>query len=718
MSINCMNSKIAVALRVRPEVGSNEIGHQPCLVASGDKEIQVTVSNIGAVITTAKVFSFDNVFAGSADENSQESIYLKVGQPIVSKALNGYNCSIFAYGQTGSGKSYTMFGIENDIEREGLIPRICRALIQVTHPQPNTDYTKISTLSQVTDIQSNGIYSVMVSYIEVYMERVRDLLSDNDDDTFLRVREHPVTGTYVEGAKTTEVKSYDELRVQLANGTKRRTSANTKANENSSRSHAVFTIILTNTVATAIEDRIKTSKVHLVDLAGSENSKSAGLAGIRLKEAACINKSLLTLGRVIQLLVRNAKMSSTKLHCHTSTLDANQILKIPSHIPRCSRHKVLDPNTVSDNLPLDMSTHTLDSTYGGGISGSDETEDLCSTDDFADETERMAASSTSSIAKSHVFDTNAPSLRIPYRESTLTYLLKESLGGNSITTIIATVRPESFYLEESLSTLRFAMNATILVNNTSVNYLVLNKMTMEQMQKHVKELEADLARARERQAELDRVVNDGFQTESSKAQATLRLLEIKDERDELQNRVRDLESELFSARERRTIQNSKLEVTISPDLVVKNEQLEAALRDLIVQQDQAEELLEEQEERIKGLQMAQHEREEEFVREQQTRREQQIQLLTNMRQHTTAGKASSHSSLPSIDISDLAVDMYVCLSERKQRLKSQKLEDLLSSSPTCDALNSSISQLIPSVTTWFSNFSSSSVSSLTDDKIK
>lgn len=298
-----------------------------------------------------KVFKYDFNYGG---DDSQELLFNQLGQPLIDHAFSGFNNCILAYGQTGSGKSYTMTG---NISDEGLIPRIGRSLFERIDQGKNNEQLK---------------FKVEVSYLEIYNEKVRDLL--NPRNTNLRVREHPSTGPYVEDLSSLVVSDFSEVKSLISEGNKTRTVAATEMNQTSSRSHAVFTIVLTQIVydETTNLTSEKRSRINLVDLAGSERSSTANTTGIRLKEGADINKSLATLGRVISALADS-----------------------------CSKTKT------------------------------------------------------------------AP--RVPYRDSVLTWLLKDSLGGNSMTTMVATVAPSSNNYEQSISTLRFANWAKKIENKAVVN---------------------------------------------------------------------------------------------------------------------------------------------------------------------------------------------------------------------------------------------------------
>uniref|UniRef100_A0A673BBG1 Kinesin motor domain-containing protein n=1 Tax=Sphaeramia orbicularis TaxID=375764 RepID=A0A673BBG1_9TELE len=289
-------------------------------------------------------------------------------------AFMGYNACIFAYGQTGSGKSYTMMGSS---DQPGLIPRLCSSLFSRTE--------------QEEEEGEGESFTVEVSYMEIYNER--------GPRPTLRVREHTVLGPYVDGLSRLAVASYKDIESLMSEGNKSRTVAATNMNEESSRSHAVFNIILTHTLkdlhtGTSGE---KVSKLSLVDLAGSERATKTGAAGERLKEGSNINKSLSTLGLVISAL---ADQGAGK-----------------------NRNKF-----------------------------------------------------------------------VPYRDSVLTWLLKDSLGGNSRTAMVATISPSADNYDETLSTLRYADRAKNIVNHAVVNEDP-NARIIRELREEVEKLKEQLTEA-------------------------------------------------------------------------------------------------------------------------------------------------------------------------------------------------------------------------------
>jgi kinesin family protein 1 len=312
-----------------------------------------------AALDGTKTFAFDRSYWSFNRDDSnyagQDSLFVDLGKPLLDNAFQGYNNCIFAYGQTGSGKSYSMMGYG---EEAGIIPKICQNMFE-----------------RIGEMQSDKNLSctVEVSYLEIYNERVRDLLNPTTKGN-LRVREHPSTGPYVEDLAKLVVRSFPEIENLMDEGNKARTVAATNMNETSSRSHAVFTLTLTQKrrdVETSMSGE-KVAKISLVDLAGSERAQSTGATGARLKEGAEINRSLSTLGRVIASLA-------------------------------------------------DISTG------------------------------------------------KKKNAQVPYRDSILTWLLKDSLGGNSLTAMIAAISPADINFEETLSTLRYADSAKRIKNHAVVN---------------------------------------------------------------------------------------------------------------------------------------------------------------------------------------------------------------------------------------------------------
>jgi len=289
-------------------------------------------------------FTFDRIFA---PETKQKEVFDTAIKPIVDEVYNGYNGTVFAYGQTGSGKTFTMMGADIDNEElKGLIPRIVEQIFQC-----------------IIDSPSTMEYTVKVSYMEIYMEKIRDLLNPQNDN--LPIHEEKNRGVYVKGLLEVYVSSVEEVYEVMKRGGQARVVAYTNMNAESSRSHSIFVITITQ--KNLQDGSVKSGKLSLVDLAGSEKVGKTGASGQTLEEAKKINKSLSALGMVINAL------------------------------------------------------------------------------------------------------TDGKSTHIPYRDSKLTRILQESLGGNSRTTLIINSSPSSFNEAESLSTLRFGMRAKTIKNKARVN---------------------------------------------------------------------------------------------------------------------------------------------------------------------------------------------------------------------------------------------------------
>lgn len=246
-----MMTSVKVAVRVRP-LNQREDGLSSQVIIQMDSnKTRITNPKVpdhgiegdsGREFLKVREFTFDHSF-WSVDERdehfvSQEKVFASLGEDVVQSAFDGYNICIFAYGQTGSGKTHSMMGSEGD---PGLIPRYCNALF-----------------SRLSDNSSS--YQIHVSYLEIYNEKVRDLLKNANTNQMksshnLRVREHPRDGPYVQDLSKHSVVSYDALAALMMKGNSNRTTASTNMNDVSSRSHAIFTITFTQVKLTYIENR-------------------------------------------------------------------------------------------------------------------------------------------------------------------------------------------------------------------------------------------------------------------------------------------------------------------------------------------------------------------------------------------------------------------------------------------------------------------------------
>uniref|UniRef100_A0A671Q1M6 Kinesin-like protein n=1 Tax=Sinocyclocheilus anshuiensis TaxID=1608454 RepID=A0A671Q1M6_9TELE len=348
MSKSKSSESVKVVVRCRPMNEKERAANFQRVVSVDVKFGQVAVRNPRSASSHEhpKVFTFDSVY----DWNSKQmELYDETFRPLVDSVLFGFNGTIFAYGQTGTGKTFTMEGVRNDPDRRGVIPNSFEHI-----------FTHISR-------SQNQQYLVRASYLEIYQEEIRDLLS-KDQSRRLELKERPDTGVYVKDLSSFVTKSVREIEHVMNVGNQNRSVGATNMNEHSSRSHAIFVITIEcSELGPDGENHIRVGKLNLVDLAGSERQTKTGAQGERLKEATKINLSLSALGNVISALVDG------------------------------------------------RSTH------------------------------------------------------IPYRDSKLTRLLQDSLGGNARTVMVANIGPASYNLEETLTTLRYANRAKNIKNKPRVN---------------------------------------------------------------------------------------------------------------------------------------------------------------------------------------------------------------------------------------------------------
>lgn len=229
-------------------------------------------------------YTFDGIVPTDA---TQSSVYKKIGQPLVHQVLDGFNACILAFGASGSGKTFTMMGdLGAGLENGGLIPRMIAQLLE--------------NCSKSSDADEDVIHQLELSYVEIYQERIHDLLGEDHSKTFkLRERGDPPE-VYIEGIQTVAIQTYDQVLSHLKAGDQHRVVADTQMNHRSSRSHAVIILRFTR-INRRLQTR-KMSRLFLVDLAGSELVERSGVTGQALEEAKKINKSLSTLAHVIQAL--------------------------------------------------------------------------------------------------------------------------------------------------------------------------------------------------------------------------------------------------------------------------------------------------------------------------------------------------------------------------------------------------------------------------------
>ncbi|XP_021301204.1 kinesin-like protein KIN-4A isoform X1 [Herrania umbratica] len=389
------NCSVKVAVHIRPLIGDERT--QGCkesvTVTSGKPQVQIGTHS----------FTFDHVYGNGGSPSS--SMFEECVAPLVDGLFQGYNATVLAYGQTGSGKTYTMGTAMKDGCQTGLIPQAMNAL-----------FKKIETLKHQTEFQLH------VSFIEILKEEVRDLLDSEPVSKSvtpngnavkvtvpgrppLQIRESSNGVITLAGSTEIAVTTLQEMATCLEQGSISRATGSTNMNNQSSRSHAIFTITLeqmckiqsvssgNDTLDDDMGEEYLCAKLHLVDLAGSERAKRTGSDGLRLKEGIHINRGLLALGNVISAL--------------------------------------------------------------------------------GDEKKRKEG------------------MHVPYRDSKLTRLLQDSLGGNSKTVMIACISPADINAEESLNTLKYANRARNIQNKPVVNRdLISNEM--QKMRQQLQYLQAEL----------------------------------------------------------------------------------------------------------------------------------------------------------------------------------------------------------------------------------
>ena len=429
---------VKVVVRVRKFIRRELEKQQPCIVemnpATQETTLQPPILTPEEAKSSRKTyeekkFTFDKSFWSHQERDAhfaqQHDIYASFGEEFLDHNFDGYHTCIFAYGQTGSGKSYTMMGT---LDQPGLIPRTCRGLFERIEAEQNGSIT----------------YNVHVSYFEIYNEHVKDLLAPRTNPpTYLKIRESKSDGVYVQNLTDEPVKCYEDIERLMKTGDMNRTTASTKMNDTSSRSHAVFTLTLKQIQHDIATDSTieRLARMRLVDLAGSELANRTEATGQRLREGGNINQSLTTLGRVIAALADPKRQRASRL-----TGLQNQAKR---------RAEV-----------------------------------------------------------------------VPYRDSVLTWLLKDSLGGNSKTAMVACISPTDY--EETLSTLRYADQAKRIRTKAHVNQDAVSAAERDakilEMQETIKSLQLSVnAAAVRKRDEADRARDEleDYQRQVTKMQRAM-----------------------------------------------------------------------------------------------------------------------------------------------------------------------------------------------------
>ncbi|CAN6559692.1 unnamed protein product [Malus baccata var. baccata] len=440
---------VQVLVRCRPLSEDEMRVHTPVVISCNESRREVAAIQNIANKQIDRTFAFDKVF-GPASQ--QKELYDQAVVPIVNEVLEGYNCTIFAYGQTGTGKTYTMEGGARKKNGEfpsdaGVIPRAVKQIFDILE-------------AQVAE------YSMKVTFLELYNEEISDLLAPDENMKFvddkskkpIALMEDGKGGVFVRGLEEEIVCTANEIYKILEKGSAKRRTAETLLNKQSSRSHSIFSITIHIKECTPEgEEMIKCGKLNLVDLAGSENISRSGAREGRAREAGEINKSLLTLGRVINTLVEH------------------------------SGH-------------------------------------------------------------------------VPYRDSKLTRLLRDSLGGKTKTCIIATVSPSIHCLEETLSTLDYAHRAKNIKNKPEVNQKMMKSALIKDLYSEIDRLKQEVYAAREKNGIY--IPRDRYLSEEAEKKAMAEKIERMDHDSESKDKQLLELQELYSSQQLLAVElGDKLEKT-------------------------------------------------------------------------------------------------------------------------------------------------------------
>lgn len=362
------SESVKVMVRVRPLNKKEKNRGSKEVVAVDSKFNQINLSKPDSP-EISKDFAYDAVFG---IDSTQQLVYNEGAFSLVESVLEGYNGTIFAYGQTGCGKTHTMVGDYGEEDTKGIIPKAFSHIF-----------------GYIDSREDDTRFLVRCSYLEIYNESILDLLG-SDHNAKHDIKEDPDKGIYAQNLTNVIVKSVPEIEKIMNAGNKHRKVGQTAMNDQSSRSHSIFTIYIETSVEKDGDQKIRAGKLNLVDLAGSERQSKTNAQGDRLKEAQKINLSLSALGNVISALV------------------------------------------------------------------------------------------------------DGKSKHIPYRDSKLTRLLQDSLGGNTKTVMIAAVSPADYNYDETLSTLRYASRAKMIKNKPKINEDPKDALLRE-YESEIKQLRAALA---------------------------------------------------------------------------------------------------------------------------------------------------------------------------------------------------------------------------------
>ncbi|KAK7341752.1 hypothetical protein VNO80_24691 [Phaseolus coccineus] len=440
---------VQVLVRCRPLSEDEARLNTPIVISCNEGRREVSAVQNIANKQIDRTFAFDKVFGPNS---KQKELYEQAVSPIVNEVLEGYNCTIFAYGQTGTGKTYTMEGGARKKNGEfpsdaGVIPRAVKQIFDILEAQ-------------------NAEYSMKVTFLELYNEEITDLLAPEETLKFvddkskkpIALMEDGKGGVFVRGLEEEVVCTANEIYKILEKGSAKRRTAETLLNKQSSRSHSIFSITIHIKECTPEgEEMIKCGKLNLVDLAGSENISRSGAREGRAREAGEINKSLLTLGRVINALVEH------------------------------SGH-------------------------------------------------------------------------VPYRDSKLTRLLRDSLGGKTKTCIVATISPSIHCLDETLSTLDYAHRAKNIKNKPEINQKMVKSALIKDLYSEIDRLKQEVYAAREKNGIY--IPRDRYLHEEAEKKAIVEKIERMEQEAESKDKQLVELKELYNRQQLLTVELSvKLEKT-------------------------------------------------------------------------------------------------------------------------------------------------------------
>jgi kinesin family protein 5 len=382
-------SNVVVCARVRPHGGAKDDGEAPFMTCGEDNALFLRTENKDGGAGASLDFKLDHVFG---PETTQDVMFDSLVKPMISEAVKGYNMTLFTYGQTGSGKTYTMQGVGKGDDR-GIVYRTAETIFDKMSGKDeapgkgegegegkdgDTSIDRAAEEEERRRALAPAKSTLKLSCLEIYQEKLYDLMIPSltphqRSKMNLRIRQNVNGGVYIEGLSEVLVRDNGEFRMSLDAALRRRATGSHCMNSESSRSHLLCVLTVTQQVDADSEAGLSlSSKIHLIDLAGSEMVRKTEAQGERLNEAKHINKSLSALGNVIYALTEGGKDDSFTPH-------------------------------------------------------------------------------------------------VPYRDSKLTRLLQDSLGGNAKTALILTVAATREHMSESIATLRFGERARQLRTKPRLN---------------------------------------------------------------------------------------------------------------------------------------------------------------------------------------------------------------------------------------------------------